>query len=108
MPPVRELALSSYFATVDDPRRDLASVALVEAQRTADGRTTTEQRYYLLDQIRAPHEADALVQGHWGIENCVHWLLDVVYASCMRTGHAPQNIGSDAPHHAQSRLPGAE
>lgn len=76
--------------------RDLASVALVEAQRTAEGRTTTEQRFYLLDQARLPTEVNALVRGHWGIENCVHWVLDVIFhedASRIRTGDAPQNMG---------------
>ena len=76
--------------------RDLASVALVEAQRTADGQTTTEQRSYLLDQVRSPREVNALVRGHWGIENRVHWVLDVIFhedASRIRTGDAPQNMG---------------
>ena len=76
--------------------RDLASIALVEAQRTADGRTTTEQRYYLLDQVRSPTDVNALVRSHWGIENRVHWVLDVVFhedASRIRTGDAPQNMG---------------
>jgi hypothetical protein len=43
-----------------DRWRDLASVALVEALRTAAGRTTTEQRFYLLDQVRPPTEVNAL------------------------------------------------
>ncbi len=79
-----------------DRWRDLASVALVEAQRTADGRTTTEQRYYLLDQVPPPTDVNALVRGHWGIENRVHWVLDVIFhedASRIRTGDAPQNMG---------------
>ena len=37
-----------------------------------------------------------LVRGHWGIENRVHWVLDVTFhedASHIRTGDAPQNMG---------------
>lgn len=36
------------------------------------------------------------MRGHWGIENCVHWVLDVIFhedASRIRTGDAPQNMG---------------
>ena len=51
------------YLVTSDRWRDLAnvalSVALVEAQRTADGRTTAEQRYYLLDQVHPPHEVNA-------------------------------------------------
>ncbi|NCC33174.1 MAG: ISAs1 family transposase [Chloroflexia bacterium] len=79
-----------------DRWRDLSSVALVEAPRTVDGRTTTEQRYYLLDQVHPPREGKTLVRAHWGIENRVHWGLDVIVhedASRIRTGDAPQNMG---------------
>ena len=32
---------------------------------------------------------------HWGIENCVHWILDVAFdedRSRVRTDHAPNNL----------------
>jgi predicted transposase YbfD/YdcC len=35
------------------------------------------------------------VRGHWGVENGLHWVLDVVYkedASKKRTDHAPKNF----------------
>ena len=35
------------------------------------------------------------VRGHWGIENCVHWVLDVAFdvdRSRVRAGNAPQNF----------------
>ena len=75
--------------------RDLASVALIEAQRTVNGTTTIEQRYYLLNQRLAAATVNDLVRTHWGIENQVHWVLDVVFhedASRIRKGYAPQNM----------------
>ena len=59
--------------------RDLASVALIEAQRTVNGTTTIEQRYYLLNQRLAAATVNDLVRTHRGIENQVHWVLDVVF-----------------------------
>ncbi|MFN8477209.1 MAG: hypothetical protein U0074_05180 [Kouleothrix sp.] len=66
---------------------------------TAEGRTTTEQRFYLLDQARLPTEVNALVRGHWGIENrahCVHATIFHEDASRIRTGDALTEYGSAA------------
>lgn len=74
----------------------LSAVALVEAERTLNGVTTTEQRFYLLSQVVDPTTLTTQVRAHWGIENRVHWVLDVVFhedASRIRTGNAPQNMG---------------
>jgi predicted transposase YbfD/YdcC len=74
----------------------LTGVALVEAERTLNGVTTIEQRHYLLSQAWDAATVNTLVRGHWGIENQVHWVLDVVFhedASRIRTGDAPQNMG---------------
>ncbi len=74
----------------------LRSVALVEAERTVQNTTTLEQRYYLLSEVLDAARVNHLVRGHWGIENRVHWVLDVTFdedASRIRTGDAPQNMG---------------
>jgi predicted transposase YbfD/YdcC len=75
---------------------NLQSVVLIEAERTLGATTSTEQRYYLLNQVVDAPTANTLVRGHWGIENRVHWVLDVTFhedTSRIRQGDAPQNMG---------------
>lgn len=57
----------------------LTTIGCVESQRQAEGKTTCETRYYLLSlSLDAQRFADA-VRGHWGIENQLHWMLDVAF-----------------------------
>lgn len=75
----------------------LASVGVVECVReVTGGPTSTERRYYIssLDGTDAAAFA-AAVRGHWGVENPLHWSLDVSFGeddSRVRTGHAAQNL----------------
>jgi|TARA_B100001964_G_scaffold56779_1_gene64200 predicted transposase YbfD/YdcC len=75
----------------------LAAVAMVEAEREIDGKTTTSRRYYIASApLDAKHFA-AAVRAHWTIENRLHWVMDVVFhddLSRLRTGHAPQNMAT--------------
>src|SRR4051794_33769598 len=73
----------------------LAAIAMVEAEVERDGRTTLARRYYLSSALLdAPTFARA-VRGHWGIENRLHWVMDVVFhddLARLRTGHGPENM----------------
>ena len=74
----------------------LRGVGRVESERRAGGRATTEARFFLtsLTDVRAFAGA---VRGHWGIENRLHWVLDVAFGEdgCRaRTDHAPQNLAT--------------
>ena len=74
----------------------LTSIAMVESQRTCAGKTTEERRYYIssLPGTNARQMA-AAIRGHWGIENQLHWSLDVSFREdeCrVRKGHAAENL----------------
>ncbi len=74
----------------------LRAIGLVEAQRHfPDGQTTREARYYLLSTPLTAQPFGAAVRAHWGIENRVHWLLDIAFRedeSRVRVGHAAENF----------------
>jgi predicted transposase YbfD/YdcC len=57
----------------------LAMIAMVEAETERSGKTSHERRYYLCSaKLDAATFAKA-VRAHWGIENRLHWVLDVVF-----------------------------
>jgi predicted transposase YbfD/YdcC len=57
----------------------LKSVTLVESIREINGKSTVEHRYYLSSLIANAERMGEAVRGHWGIENSLHWVLDVVF-----------------------------
>jgi predicted transposase YbfD/YdcC len=72
-------------------------VGLVEAIREIKGHRTVERRYYLSS---LPLEVEAFaraVRGHWGVENKLHWTLDVCFGedqSRARAGYAAENLAT--------------
>ena len=57
----------------------LGSVILVRAKRRLGDQVTTEDRYYLSSLTVNAQRCLQIIRGHWGIENSVHWILDVVF-----------------------------
>jgi predicted transposase YbfD/YdcC len=79
-----------------DPWPGLKSVLAVESRRTMGGQVAVERRYFLssLDGEDAQKLAEA-VRGHWGVENPLHWVLDVAFSedhSRVRMGYAAENL----------------
>jgi predicted transposase YbfD/YdcC len=72
--------------------KGLKSIGLVERECQEKGKRTVERRYFL-NSIPADARLFAhAVRGHWGIENRLHWRMDVVLkedASRIRKGFAP-------------------
>ena len=56
----------------------LKAIGKITASREIDGKTSVETRCYLLSSAVTPERFNAIVRSHWGIENGLHWVLDVV------------------------------
>lgn len=59
--------------------KGVQSLIEVERTRTADGKTSVERSYYISTLAISAAEIGARVRSHWGIENSLHWVLDVTY-----------------------------
>ncbi len=73
----------------------LKSVGLVESVRTVDGKTTVETRYYISSLSPNAQLFGQSVRSHWGVENSLHWVLDVALNEddCrIRKDNAPENF----------------
>jgi predicted transposase YbfD/YdcC len=76
--------------------RDLRSVGMVYAERqVGQGEIGGEARFFI-SSLRPEVKAFArAVRGHWGIENGLHWVLDVAFGedqSRVRKDHGPENL----------------
>jgi predicted transposase YbfD/YdcC len=95
---IRTYAVFPAPATVDPEGqwRDLCAVGVTFSERTdARGQTSLEGRYYILSRQLTAQEFASAVRGHWGIENQLHWQLDMSFredACRVRTGHAATNL----------------
>ncbi len=68
-------------------------IAINNTQR--DGKDCNEVRYYILSKYLSGRRFAEAVRSHWGIENRLHWQLDVTFQEdqCrVRKGHADANL----------------
>lgn len=78
-----------------DQWENLRSVGVVEARREVGDTISVERRYFLCSIAPDAKNFARAVREHWGIENSLHWVLDVSLQedqSRARTGYAAQNL----------------
>jgi len=87
----------AYLGYVNDQGEwtKLESLAMVQSERTENGDTTTQTRYYISSLTNDARKLLNGVRTHWGIENSVHWVLDAAFGednSRVRVGNSAENF----------------
>lgn len=74
---------------------DIKVVGMTESHRTENGKTTVKKKYYISSIHPEIKTFSNAVRKHWGIENSLHWCLDVGFREdeCrIRKGYASENF----------------
>jgi predicted transposase YbfD/YdcC len=79
--------------------KGLSALVMVEAGRIEKntGQTERQSRFYIASIKGDAKKLNAAIRGHWGIENKLHWALDVTFGedkSRKRAGNAAQNFST--------------
>ena len=97
----REETRHYFVCSVPDDLPDAARWSKLKAIGVAisdtlrGGKSCSHVRYYILSRKLSGRKFAAAVRGHWSIENCLHWQLDVTFQEdqCrVRQGHADANL----------------
>ena len=90
--PAKQMLLSENL----NQWKGLKTLIKIEAQRQKKDKISQETRYYISSEDgQAARYFNHITRGHWGVENHLHWHLDITFkedASRARSGYAPQNL----------------
>lgn len=75
--------------------KNISAIVMAQRECYQNGQTTMEFRYYITSMESNAKKIAEAVRGHWGIENSLHWVLDIAFREdeCrIRKDHAPANF----------------
>lgn len=75
--------------------KNLQTLVMVRAERRIGHTSSQETRYYISSLENNAKLALRAARGHWGIENGLHWVLDIAFRedeSRVRKDHGPENL----------------
>ena len=75
----------------------LTSIVMVESCREIAGKSEREARFYITSLKADAERLGMAIRGHWGIENGLHWVMDMVFRDdeCrIRRDNAPANFAT--------------
>jgi predicted transposase YbfD/YdcC len=91
-----------YATVIRDPEglpkgwADVGAVVMVGREREVNGTNTSTAHFYLTSRRDSATKLAGYVRGHWGVENGLHWCLDVSFredANRTRDTNAGANLG---------------
>lgn len=100
------IADATEWLSKKDEWPGLQTMGCVESVRETNSGITTEFRYYISSLPMNITPFSQAVRGHWGIENGLHWVMDIVFRDdeCrIRKKHGPANFVT-IKHIAQNML----
>lgn len=80
---------------VDKKWQGLSSIVMAKMQRTIGDKTSCETQFYISSLRPDAREIGESIRKHWGVENSLHWVLDVAFREddCRkRRDNSPQNF----------------
>lgn len=75
--------------------KDLNVIGMCSSERTVKGKTGVEVRYFMGSRQTSARVYGKVLRNHWGIENGLHWQLDINFdedGSRIRQRHAAENF----------------
>lgn len=74
---------------------DLKTIVCIKSERVLKNKKEEETRYFISSLESNAKKHLQAVRSHWGIENSLHWVLDMSFRedeSRVRTGNSPENF----------------
>ena len=75
--------------------KGLRTIIMIESEREEKGGKSIERRFYISSCTADPEKMLQTIRLHWGVENTLHWILDMSFGedqSRIRKGNAPENM----------------
>jgi predicted transposase YbfD/YdcC len=89
------MTTSTFELPMSSKWKGLKTAVLVYSEKEENGVKSTDIRYYISSLDNNAELIAKAVRSHWGIENSLHWVLDVTFREdeCrIRKGHGPENF----------------
>ena len=70
-------------------------IKVTSVRTNADGKESSQTRYFISSTEGEAKQFNRWVRDHWGVENSLHWVLDVIFkedGSRIRENNAPENM----------------